>query len=109
MNGISPAWSTLSLVRKKQSITPRSEIQQKIAEIASLNGSSYSEVVGPSHMAPIVKARHLAMREVKRLYPSMTHKKIAKLFNKDYTVVTYALKKDMERQLHVQTKRGCHD
>lgn len=75
-------------------------VVRKIQEVCSEHGVSWREMSGPSRKPRIARARHAAIQSVakleSRVYPGTRAFTLAKMgdwFNRDHSVIAYAIRK----------------
>jgi chromosomal replication initiation ATPase DnaA len=69
--------------------TPVHFLKRRCAEL----GVSYADIIGPRRFRPLIPPRHQLMVEIKVKYDRLTLPRIAKMFNRDHSVLYHALKK----------------
>lgn len=56
-------------------------------------GVATADVLGPSHMPKVARARQHAIASIYTSLPGWTQSRIARLFHRDHTTIHYTLKK----------------
>lgn len=74
---------------KLEKETPALFVRRRCEEL----GVSYREIVGPSRAHHLIEPRHQIMAETKVKFPRASLPQIGGIFNRDHTVVYFALKK----------------
>lgn len=72
--------------------TPRSLINRIIADVARDFGIPVYEILGPSRVTRVVRARWRAMRAIKCACPHLSTVRIGEIFGRDHATVLHALK-----------------
>lgn len=72
--------------------SPADDIATIVTAIAAQNYTTYDAVMTErGRKRNVVTARYLAIREVKRRYPTMSYPQLGRIFGRDHTSIMYAL------------------
>lgn len=71
--------------------TPRSIILAIVGEEALKAGVRAADIFSPRRLAPIVRARHEAMKRVREALPGKSYPELGRIFGRNHATVMYAV------------------
>jgi len=76
---------------------PYNLARQIVARVAYEHGVSVTDILSPTRVEAVVRARHTAIRRVHEALPAWSCTKLGKFFGRDHTTILFALGRRRKR------------